>query len=63
MARTDLKATPQLRAMFALHKARLYRHHRDCQCRMFHGEGCSAADALWTRAMDRELDAMGQKCG
>jgi len=57
MART-LQTTPQLRIMFALHKARLHRHHRDCQCRQYHGEGCTAADALWTRAMDRELEQL-----
>lgn len=55
---TTMKATPQLRAAFALHKARMNRHHKTCQCRMFHGEGCNAADALWTRAMDRELDLL-----
>ena len=58
MARTQQKATPQLRAMFALHKARIYRHHRNCHCGMYHGEGCNAADALWTRALNRELDVL-----
>ena len=55
MART-LHATPQLRVMFALHKARQFRHHRDCQCGMYDREGCNAQDAEWRRAMNRELD-------
>lgn len=58
MARTDAKATPQLRAMFALHKAREHRHHRNCLCGAYHGEGCNAADAMWTRAMNRELEEL-----
>ncbi len=58
MARTDLKATPQLRVMFALHNARLHRHHRNCHCRSYHGEGCTAADAMWTAAMNRELEQL-----
>lgn len=57
-ARTDLKATPELRAAFALHKARLHRHSRDCQCRMWQREDCCEASALWIRAMNKELDAM-----
>ena len=57
MART-LEATPQLKAAFALHKARMYRHHRDCHCGTYSGEGCTAADALWVRAMNRELEQM-----
>lgn len=55
MAR-DLQSTPQLRIAFALHKARQFRHHRDCHCGRFDGVACSAADAMWTRAMDRELE-------
>lgn len=63
MARTQ-EATPQLRAMFALHKARQLRHHRDCHCRQYHGEDCNAASALWNRAMNRELELMLEKsCG
>lgn len=49
--------TPQLRAAYALHMARQYRHHKNCRCGVYHGF-CSAADALWTRAMDRELELM-----
>lgn len=55
MART-LEATPQLRAAFALHKARQYRHHRDCHCAMYGREACNEADLLWTRAMNQELE-------
>lgn len=40
----------------ALAQARRARHHRDCRCRMFQHVACNAADALWTRSMDRELD-------
>lgn len=58
MARTDLHATPQLRAAFALHKARTYRHHRDCQCRMWQREDCTQDSARWIRAMNKELEAM-----
>lgn len=60
MART-LESTPQLRVMFALHKSRQYRHHKDCQCGSYHGAGCSAADAMWRNAMDRELEALLKK--
>ena len=55
---TPPQPTPQLRVMFSLHKARMHRHHKNCHCRKYHGEGCTASDALWTRAMDRELDLM-----
>jgi hypothetical protein len=54
----DQKETPQLRAAFSLYQARRHRHHKHCHCRSFHGEGCNASDALWTRAMDRELEQM-----
>jgi hypothetical protein len=57
MART-LKTTPQLRVMFALHKARLNRHYRDCQCRMYQREACTEADFVWTKAMNDELEQM-----
>ena len=50
------EATPQLRAMYELHMTSNYRHHRDCHCRMYHGEDCTAASALWARAMNRELE-------
>jgi hypothetical protein len=56
MARDQLQATPQLRAKYALHKARQYRHHRDCFCRMFDKQFCNAADALWQNKLNHELD-------
>jgi hypothetical protein len=57
MART-LQTTPQLRVMFALHKARLNRHHRDCRCRMYQRESCNEQDFVWTKAMNDELEQM-----
>jgi hypothetical protein len=56
----DQKPTPQLRAAYSLHQARLHRHHKHCQCRKYHGDGCNATDALWTRAMDRELEQLNR---
>lgn len=58
MARDLQDATPQLRIMFALHKARQFRHHRNCHCAKVEGQGCTAADAMWRRAMDRELETI-----
>jgi hypothetical protein len=60
-----VKATPQLKAMYALRMARNYRHHRDCRCGMYHGEDCTAASALWAAAMNRELELIlsGKSCG
>ena len=55
-----LLSTPQLRVAFSLHQARRHRHHKYCHCRRFDGEGCNASDALWTRAMDRELEQMSR---
>jgi len=57
MART-LQTTPQLRVMFALHKARLNRHYRDCRCRMYQREACTEQDFVWTKAMNDELEQM-----
>lgn len=48
---------PENRVTLALAHARKYRHHHMCRCRRFEGY-CSANDALWSRAVDRELDAM-----
>lgn len=50
------KATAELRAMYALHHARQNRHHKTCRCRRYAGLYCSAADALWSNALNRELD-------
>jgi hypothetical protein len=44
----------------ALAGARRARHHRDCYCRRFDGQFCNAADALWSRAANRELEEMTQ---
>jgi len=52
------QATPQLKIMYALHMARQYRHHRNCQCGTYHGAGCTAADARWTAVLDQELDKL-----
>jgi hypothetical protein len=46
------------RIIKALAEARRMRHHRDCYCRQFDGQFCNAADALWTRAANRELEEM-----
>jgi hypothetical protein len=53
-----LQTTPQLRVMFALHKARLARHHRDCRCRMYQREACTEQDFVWTKTMNEELEQM-----
>lgn len=60
MARELQDATPQLRIMFALYKSRQFRHHRHCQCAAVEGQGCTAADAMWRRAMDRELESISR---
>lgn len=57
MSRT-VQSTPELRVMFALAEARKARHHKDCHCRMFQKTACSAADALWTQKMNRELESI-----
>jgi hypothetical protein len=52
------QTTPQLRVQFALHKARLARHHRDCRCGMYQREACTEQDFVWTAAMNDELERM-----
>jgi len=47
---------PENRVTLALAQARRNRHHSTCRCHRFEGY-CSANDALWSRAVDRELDA------
>ena len=42
----------------ALARARKARHHPDCNCRNYERRYCNPMDALWSRAMDRELDAL-----
>lgn len=58
--RRDPKPTPELRAAWSLHQARLYRHHKYCHCRVYHGQGCNAADALHTGEMDRQLEQLSR---
>lgn len=55
---TIQQTTPQQRITFALHKARLARHHRDCRCRMYQREACTEQDFVWTKAMNDELEQM-----
>jgi hypothetical protein len=45
----------ETRIIAALAEARKVRHHRDCHCLMFEKTYCNAADALWSRCVDREL--------
>ena len=47
---------PQVAATLALAQARRYRHHKTCRCFNYGRLYCTAADALWSRAVDRELD-------
>lgn len=44
--------------MWALHQARKHRHHPNCRCMRYGGLYCTAADALWSRAVDRELEKL-----
>ncbi len=46
--------------MFALHHARQHRHHKTCRCMRYKGLYCTAADAIWSNALNRELDEMVQ---
>ena len=56
MTSVDLNI-PENRVALALAHARKYRHHQSCRCQRFEGY-CTANDALWSRAVDRELDAI-----
>lgn len=42
----------------ALAESRRARHHRDCHCRMFDRQWCNAADALWQRSINRQLEQL-----
>lgn len=42
----------------ALTEVRKARHHKDCHCRMWQREWCSANEALWSRALNRQLDQL-----
>ena len=48
----------ETRIIKALSEARRMRHHPTCHCRRFDREYCNAMDALWSRAMNRELGQM-----
>jgi hypothetical protein len=54
MSQVDL-SIPENRVTLALAQARRNRHHSTCRCHRFEGY-CTANDALWSRAVDRELD-------
>lgn len=54
----DMFSTPEIRITAALAEARKARHQRDCYCRRFDRQFCNAADALWQRAVNRELDKL-----
>lgn len=56
--RSRNRSTAATRVMHALAEARKARHHPDCHCRMWQRTACNAADALWTRAANRELEQM-----
>lgn len=47
--------TIKTRIVAALAEARKARHHKECHCRRFDGRYCNAVDALWQRALEREL--------
>ena len=48
---------PENRVTLALAQARKFRHHKTCRCKHYQGY-CSPNDALWSRAVDRELDGI-----
>jgi len=45
---------PENRVILALAYARKNRHHQQCRCARHQGY-CTPNDALWSRALDREL--------
>jgi len=46
-------------AVLALAHARKYRHYPTCQCRRHNGY-CSPRDELWSRALDRCIEAIAE---
>lgn len=50
--------TIKTRIVAALAESRKARHRNDCHCRRFDRQFCNAADALWQRAMNRELSKL-----
>lgn len=55
---SDQPPHPAVSITGALARARKARHHPDCNCRIHQGKWCSPLDALWSRAVDRELDSI-----
>ena len=55
VASRHLPHHPADRIAYCLHQARANRHHPDCRCGRHEGY-CTAADQLWSRAADRELE-------
>lgn len=53
-----MTTTPQLRAAWALHQARQYRCHKRCYCGRYDGTYCSDMDALWSKRINDELEAI-----
>ena len=51
--------TDREHAVLALAHARKYRHHPTCQCRRHNGY-CSPRDELWSRALDRCIEAIAE---
>lgn len=49
-------ADAHVRIAEALSESRKNRHHLDCHCRKHLGQFCTAADGLWQRALNRELE-------
>lgn len=47
--------TTKTRIIAALAEARKARHNPHCHCRRFDNLYCNATDALWSRALEREL--------
>ena len=58
---TNNLKTIKTRIVAALAEARKARHHKDCHCRLFDGRYCNATDALWSRALERELTKLSEE--
>jgi hypothetical protein len=58
---SDEPRHPAVNVTGALARARKARHHPDCHCRNYQSRWCNALDALWSRAVDRELDSLVPK--
>lgn len=53
--------TTKTRIVAALAEARKARHHKHCYCRRYDGRYCNATDALWSRALERELNNLAKE--